>query len=238
MPRFDLAFTPYKRRVWRLIEGQYRAATVRIVDTDAEQQVLETLIEATKPPVPDACRHLDYRLWSPFRYGLYPKDSRFRRRGQTPGVWYGSENIVTALCESIWGTVAFYRASPDTALPRRPVEHTAIQAELETLFACDLAGPPMAGQGRWSERDDYSDCLALADDVRAAGGEVIRYMSVRDPGAGANLAVLACPAFARPRPTRQDRWKIMLTPARIRAHCTDNGERYMFDLSDDGLALA
>ena len=65
---------------------------MKIVDTLAEQSLLEDLLERTKPPVPAECRELHYLLSTPFRYGApYPTGSRFRRAGFTAGVFYGSE---------------------------------------------------------------------------------------------------------------------------------------------------
>ena len=194
------ALSPWRGRLWRLIEGQYRPATVRIVDTDSEQKVLEDILEASKPPVPEDCAHLDYQFWSPFRYGRYPRASRFRRAGRTPGVWYGSEHVMTALAECLWGAVRFFAASPETPLPRNPVTHTAVAARIATPLAADLTRKPLAGAGRWDNPDDYTECLDLADRIRAAGGEAVRYASVRDPARRANVAVLRCAAFADPNP--------------------------------------
>ena len=51
-----------------------------LVDTMAEQQRLEQLLDESKPPVPPECRSLHYLLATPFRYGApYPGGSRFRR---------------------------------------------------------------------------------------------------------------------------------------------------------------
>lgn len=238
MPRFDGPVAPYGGRVWRLIEGQYRVATVRITDTDAEQQLLEQLLEDTKPRVPAACAHLDYQFWSPFRYGNYPRASRFRRAGPTPGVWYGAEKVLTAVCETVWGAIKFYAASPDTPLPRRPVAHTAVLADIQTPLAVDLTDPAWAGLGRWTDPDDYADCLALADTLRGRGAEAIRYRSVRDPGQGANIAVLTCPAFAKPHPVSRQSWQIMLTPGLIRAHCETTRQQHSFGIGATGLTAA
>lgn len=221
-------FAPYRAGVWRVIEGQFRSATMRIVDTDAEQAVLEQVLEVSKPPVPAQCRHLDYQFWSPFRYGCYPRASRFRRAGQTPGVWYGAETPLTAICETIWGKLAFFAASPDTPLPRRPVEHTAVRARIETPFALDLAAAHMRGRGRWTDPDDYADCLALADAARAIGGEVIRYPSVRAAEPGINVAVLRCAAFAVPRPVARQTWHVLLRPGLVRAQCETTRSQHMF----------
>lgn len=234
MPRPE-DFTPFRGNLWRVIEGQYRASTTRIVDTDNEQSVLEEVLEAAKPPVPEPCQHLDYQFWSPFRYGRYPRASRFRRAGPTPGVWYGSEKVLTAVAESIWGSLTFFAASPDTPMPRWPVEHTAVMADIRVSSSVDLTQGALADQGRWSDPDDYSDCLKLADQVRADGCQAIRYASVRDPDHRPNVAVLDCAAFAQPAPISTQKWHLMLTPHLVRAHCETLRQRHQFIVGETQL---
>ena len=86
--RLSSEFRPYARRVWRLVEAQYVVSTMKLVDTLAEQEILEGLVDATKPAVPVECRSLHYLISTPFRYRPYPNGSRFRRAGLTPGVYY------------------------------------------------------------------------------------------------------------------------------------------------------
>ena len=43
---------------WRLVEAQHHVSTVKLVDSVAEQGVLEDLVEASKAPVPPECREL------------------------------------------------------------------------------------------------------------------------------------------------------------------------------------
>src|SRR5690606_28809740 len=76
-------------RPWRVVEVQHRASTMRLVDTLAEQRLLEDLLEQGKPPLPAEAEPLHYLLATPFRYPAPPPDgSRFRGVGD-PGVWYG-----------------------------------------------------------------------------------------------------------------------------------------------------
>lgn len=238
MPRPEFPCLPYRGNLWRLIEGQYRSSTVRIVDTDAEHAVLEGLLEDAKPPVPEPCRHLDYRLWSPFRYGRYPRASRFRRAGRTPGVWYGAEASLTAVAEAVWGSLRFFAASPGTPMPRGPVEHTAVQADVQAPVALDLTSVEMAGRGAWSDPDDYGDCLALADAARDEGCEAIRYASVRHPPDGRCVAVLECRAFAQAAPIAVETWRILLRPELVRAHCETLRQNHMFAVGEVALQEA
>ena len=72
---------PLSGTCWRAVESQHRVSTMKLVDTLEEQAALEALLEPSKPPVPDECRHLDFLLFTPFRYGApYPTGSRSRRR--------------------------------------------------------------------------------------------------------------------------------------------------------------
>src|SRR3546814_1447755 len=81
---------------WRLVEAQHRVSTLKLVDTLEEQDLLERLTEEAKPSVSEECRHLHYLLATPFRYGAaYPRGSRFRRAGMTPGVFYAAETPAT-----------------------------------------------------------------------------------------------------------------------------------------------
>jgi hypothetical protein len=205
-----LPFEPFRGNVWRVIEGQYRPSTRKIVDTLSEQQRLEALLEASKPAVPPDCAHLDYQFRSPFRYGRYPGNSRFRRAGHTPGVFYASEAALTAAIESAWGLVKFYRASPETPLPNTTTAHTAIQAEIRAPVAIDLTHPEVAPLGPWTHPTDYDPCCDFADRVRQEGAEAIRYRSVRDPAGRCNIAVLTCRAFAQPRPIALQTWHVFL----------------------------
>lgn len=229
---------PYRGNVWRVIEGQYRPSTARIVDTNDEQRVLEEILEDTKPPVPEPCQHLDWQFRSPFRYGCYPVSSRFRRMGRTPGVFYASERSITALIETTWGRIRSLQASQGTPWPRTALEHTAICAEVDVSAAVDLTIKPAASGGKWTDPADYSDCLELSDTARQQGCDVIRYQSVRDPQHRANVAVLTCGAFAQPCVIQVQTWKVLMSQTLIRAHCETLRQDHQFRIGVQALEMA
>jgi len=204
------AMRPLGGTCWRLVEAQHYVSTMRLVDTLEEQAQLETLIEETKSAIPAPCRHLHYLLASPFRYGApYPKGSRFRRAGMTEGVYYAAEMVETALAETVFHRLVFFAESPRTPWPERPGEFTAFSAQYTTAAGFDLMAPPLSDRHmQWTNPTDYAPCQGLADRARAAGAEVIRYESVRDPQHGANLALLVCTAFTVTAPVDQVTWKI------------------------------
>ena len=202
---------PFRGQAWRFVEAQHRVSTLKLVDSLAEQTALEEILEETKPPVPDACRHLDYLLSTPFRYRPYPHGSRFRRAGLTPGVWYGAERPETAAAEMVFYRFIFYAESPATPFPDDAADYTAFCADLATPVSLDLtAGALAADHDLWAHLTDYAPCQQLTEAAREIGAEVIRYASVRDPEGGANLAVLTCPAFAAPQPVDRQTWRIRI----------------------------
>lgn len=203
---------------WRLVEAQHRVSTLKLVDSLSDQSMLEDILEATKPPLPEECRHLHYLLAAPFRYRPYPHGSRFRREGLTPGVWYGAERAETAAAEMVFYRFLFYAESPETPFPDDAAEYTAFSAELSTPALLDLrAGALAADAADWMNPVDYRACQALADRAREAGIDILRYASVRDPGSGANFAVLACRAFASSAPVERQTWRIRIGPTGAQA---------------------
>lgn len=210
---------PLAGTCWRLVEAQHRVSTLKLVDTLAEQETLERLLEETKPPVPPECRHLDYLLSTPFRYGApYPRGSRFRRAGFSPGVYYASEHVETALAETAFHRLLFFADSPATPWPANALELTAFQARFSTRRGLDLTRPPLLrDRAAWTDPTDYGPCQALADDARAAQVEVLRAESVRDPARRANVALLTCNAFAAPQPMARQTWRMRLDAKGARA---------------------
>lgn len=192
---------------------------MKLVDSVEEQGVLEEELERTKPPVPPECRRLDYLLSTPFRYGRYPGNSRFRREGHSPGVYYAGEKVETTVAETVFYRLLFFAESPATPWPANPLEFTAFEAAFATEAAIDLMSEPFVEDGRWTHPTDYGPCLDLADTARQAGIELIRYRSVRDPAGGANIALLRCEAFKGDRPIRYATWRIALSDRGAIALC-------------------
>jgi RES domain len=206
---------------WRLVEAQHRVSTLKLTDTLAEQALLEGLIEETKPAISPECRHLDFLLATPFRYGaVYPNGSRFRRAGRTLGVYYAAENPTTAVAEMAFYRLLFFAESPETPWPGDAAEYTAFSAEVVTPRLLDLTQAPLsADEPIWTDLTDYQGCQAFADAARAVEAEVIRYQSVRDPAKGGNLAILVCRAFARPAPVERQTWRMRLSSSGVQALC-------------------
>lgn len=223
---------PREGSCWRLVEAQHRVSTMKLVDTLDEQALLEEELEKTKPPLPAECQALDYLLATPFRYGRYPGNSRFRREGYSPGVFYGAELVETAVAETAFYRLLFFAESPGSPWPKNALEFTAFAAAFRTDKAIDLMSAPFVAQREdWTRLNDYAPCLALADAANAAGIALIRYESVRAPKRGANIALLTCKAFSKAKPLRFATWRLFLSDYGASALCDMPDIRLSFPLA-------
>ncbi len=214
---------------WRLVEAQHRVSTLKLTDTLAEQALLEQLLEETKPSLPPEARGLHYLMAAPFRYGPYPRGSRFRRAGRTPGVFYGAERPQTAAAEMAFHRLLFYAESPDTTWPANAAEYTAFNAPTRSKAALHLMRPPLDSDAAyWTDLENYEPCQTLAEQARAAAIDLIRYRSVRDPAHDCALALLTPAPFVSAEPIRFETWRMRVGPFGVQAIREFPAERYEF----------
>ncbi|MBS0367253.1 MAG: RES family NAD+ phosphorylase [Proteobacteria bacterium] len=225
----------YGGALWRVVETQHTASTLRLTDTLEQQLALEQILEDSKPPLPASVAGLHYLLATPFRYRP-PGGSRFREPFES-GVWYGAEALRTALAEKSYWRLRFLLDSPATP-DLKPVPHTAFRVLVQTDVALDLTAPPLVrDRERWTSRTDYTATQALAAAARGASIELIRYESVRDPLRAACAAALVARVFGRNRPAALQTW--FLAAARARVRCVSSargGQTWEFTAGQLGAA--
>ncbi|HUF50187.1 MAG TPA: RES family NAD+ phosphorylase [Longimicrobiales bacterium] len=195
----ELRLSPY-----RAVEAQHQISTRKLVASDAEQALLEELIDGSKPPDVTAGR-LHYLLSTPFRYPPLRHGSRFGARHER-GIWYGSEALRTLFAE-----VAYYRllflAGTHAALEPLTTALTTFRARVQTARGIDLTRPPFdAHREQLASRVRYDATQALGTALRADDVAVLRYTSARDVAGGSNVAVLSPAAFGRRRPQELRTW--------------------------------
>jgi hypothetical protein len=196
--------SPLAMEAWRVVESQHQIATRKLVSSDAEQQLLEELIETVKPPDRTGER-LHYLLFTPFRYPPLRHGSRFGTRSER-GLWYGSGTLVTAFAE-----VAYYRLLflEGTAADLDVVvtDLTAFRVSLRTDAGVDLTAAPFQARGpAITSPVSYEATQRLGGAMRDAGVEAFLYASARDLAAGANVAAFTPRVFGRRRPRSLESW--------------------------------
>jgi hypothetical protein len=190
----------YTGEVLRLVESQEQVATQRLVANLAEQDLLESLIERSKPPRPPATDALDYLLATPFRYPPLRHGSRFGRRHE-PALFYAACERTPLLAEAGYYRFVFWAGM--AVPPPQPLrtQHTVFGARVRTRRCYRLDAPPFdEHRAVLASAVDYSATQALGTALRSAGAEAIVYPSARDPQGGLNLALYTPAAFAAPRP--------------------------------------
>lgn len=191
---------------WRIVEAQHTASTMKVVDTEDEQDILETLLEGSKPARMAGTDPLDYLLATPFRYSPRRGGSRFRSTTD-PGVYYSAETIRTACAELGYWRWKFLKDAPELD-HIDPVAHTAFRADVDTSVVDLTHAPFNADETAWTNKTDYGATQAFANVAREAGIGGIIYRSVRDPSPSWCLALLTPEGFARnkPHPAMQAWW--------------------------------
>lgn len=180
---------PRAGQVYRYAEDQERSATRSLVATHEEHDLLEELLEASKPPLPDTSKRYHYLLTTPFRYPPLPYGSRFGARYQR-GILYASETFAALQAE-----LAFYRfrffhdmESPPTRLTTRHLLFAFDYRAQATLDLPALADPDL--QKGLTSPNDYRLTQSLGSWARDRGLEAIRYYSARTLSSECNLALL------------------------------------------------
>lgn len=205
--------------LWRGVEAQHLAATMKLIDSVAEQAILEDLLEASKPPRPTGARPapaaapVHYLLFTPFRY-VSPWPSRFRPP-DAPGIWYGAEALSTVCAEVGYWRWRFVMDSDALRDQSVLTEHTFFEAAVAGRVVDLTEQPWCALEVVWMRPSDYGACHALAAAARAAGAAWIRYRSVRDPAHEPCAAVLELAALAIGDLTRQQTWACKATAGTV-----------------------
>src|SRR4051794_5546313 len=192
---------------WRAVEAQHLVSTLRITNNDPEQQdLLERILEESKPPLPSEAIGLHYLLATPFRYPPLSRGSRFRA-WPDPGVLYAALERRTACAEMGYWRWRFVIDSDGLR---------EIPASPQTLFqlgargpAIDLRQPPFDKHAAlWTDPVSYAATQTLGRAAREVDTALLLYRSVRDPEHGTSVAVLR-PAALRPkRPLAQETWHL------------------------------
>lgn len=201
-------------RLYRIVESQEEVATRSLVDNLQKQQVLEELLEQSKPARLPGSEHLHYLLATPFRYPPLPWGSRFGGTAES-GIFYGSKTIPTVLAEAAYYRLLFIHDMEPA--PPKPV--TSYHNVFSAKYCAD---PGIRLQAPAWERDwpalthprNYHYCQTLGSLLRESGIAGIESISARalqagltdlPPGnsEGINVALFGPQALLRRPPTQE-----------------------------------
>lgn len=219
---------PYSGAAYRVVESQEQAATMQLVDTLLEQELLESLLDAAKPPVAQDAERLPYLLKTPFRYPPLRHGSRFGRRTER-GIFYASLGLRTALTETAYYRLVFLAGMAEP--PKQPIQSpmSSFRTRIKTEHAVRLDRPPFDEyRERISCRTRYQDSQTLGTEMRAAGVQAAVYYAARDNRAGCrNIAIFAPDALTGKLYDNRS-WHCSATPSRVIFVAEHHGEGHEF----------
>lgn len=174
---------------------------------------------------------------TPFRYG-YRSESRFRKAGERPGIFYASESNLTCLYEMAYWRLRLYAAAPSAEFSSTTTEHLMFSVGINATRAFDLTRTPFdTWRSKWTDPVDYGPCQRFARQARRLGAQIIRYESVRYPNGGKNVAVMRANCFDGPMPQAEGTWYFRFNNGRLNAiAASPSSGRYEFDFGQFGLA--
>lgn len=223
---FDSGVHARSARLWRGVEAQHLVATMKLVDAAAEQQLLEELLEGSKPPWPAQAAGQHYLIATPFRYR--PRhESRFRVAG-SPGLWYGAETIEVACAEVAYWKWRFLNDSDALRNESLHSQHTFFEARASGACIDLTASPWSASAAAWTHPTRYADCQALARAAQERNVAWIRYSSARSSRGVCGVALTPA-ALVLAAGFAQQTWRCKTTLASV--YLAHEGESFSFEAS-------
>lgn len=200
----------------RVVEAQHVVSTRKLVDSVEDQQILERLIDESKPPLPRGAEFdgLHYLLSTSFRYPPLAHGSRFGTRAEM-SLWYGSARPRTAFAEVAYYRLLFLEGTTADLGPVR-VDLSMFRVALRTGRGVDLARAPFdAYRDIIASPDSYAATQRLGREMREDGVEAFRYPSARDRDRGLNYAAFTPGAFVDKVPGVPETWHCVATRERV-----------------------
>lgn len=189
---------PMQAKVWRIVEDQNKSATRKLVDTHQEHELLEAMIESSKPAT-ILLKDYHYLLATPFRYPPLKHGSRFASRYE-PSLWYGSRDINTALAEVAYYRLLFLNGS-SAKFDQTQIRLTAFSAKIATLSGMYLTDRPFGKyRPEISSTTSYAISQPLGSAMRKANIQAFWYYSARDAENGVNIGIFTPQAFLSKKP--------------------------------------
>ena len=182
---------PLRLKPWRVVEAQHVLTTRSLVDSIEEHEILENLIEMSKPPI---LKDNNYLLFTPFRYPPLPYGSRFGSMLE-PSLWYGSLSLETAFAEVSYYLQKF-RDDTSADLGILSLVHTAFSTTVESEYGIRLEEHPfLEFKSLISDKDNYQYSQALGAEMRKASVEAFTFFSARSSLDSLNIGVFSSDVF-------------------------------------------
>jgi len=131
------------------------------------------------------------------------------------GIWYGSEEVQTALAETAYYRLLFIEGS-EADLGTVETRHTVFRGSVKTGRGVDLTtGAYAEHREAIASPTSYATSQALGGAMREAEVELARFPSARGAPEGINVAVFSPNAFTLKNPTHLNDWYCVTQSDRV-----------------------
>lgn len=196
---------PLNCRTTRIVESQQQVATMSLVDTHDEQELLEQLLEESKPILKDKEKH--YLITTPFRYPPLRYGSRFGEKHYS-GIFYGSQNIQTCFSECAYYRLLFIEGME--VVPEQikiHTQHLTFSITVKTDNAIQLQHSPFTNYDCLTSPDDYHATQQLGAQMREHNIQAFTFQSARDHSNGTNIGIFDSSAIISKQPYQINHWQ-------------------------------
>ncbi len=205
----DRHITQLNCSVTRVVESQQQIATMSLVDTLDEQELLEQLLEENKPKIDYQEKH--YLIKTPFRYPPLLYGSRFGEK-HYPGIFYASESVQTCFSECAYYRFLFLEGMESFPESKKiNTQHITFWVTINTDKAIKLQNEPFGNIKELTSPNDYSHSQLLGAEMRSNGIEAFSFISARDKDKGINFGVIEQKAIISTNPYRVNHWQCTTT---------------------------
>ena len=224
-----ISLQPLEHDLLRMVECQEQIATNSLVDNLLEQDLLEQMLEQTKPQVAAPQGQYHYLLSTPFRYPPLRHGSRFGTR-QEPSLFYGSHKLPTALAETAYYRFVFWRGMVQAPPSGKfTTQHTLFKVRYKTHRGLQLQQAPFDEfKQQLTDPAHYTHTQSLGTAIREQGAEAFEYISARDPQQGVNAALFSQVALADRKPRSQQSWLCETNDDVVHFFSSRDGSVYSF----------
>ncbi|WP_119343854.1 RES family NAD+ phosphorylase [Facilibium subflavum] len=226
-------YTPVtiKGKLNRIVESQEMVATQGLVDTLDEQEVLENMLETSKPSLLDEASDYSYLLFTPFRYPPLEYGSRFNTVNE-PSLFYGSLEVATCMAECAFYRLKFFHSMSVPPPNNITTQHTLFTVNFGSDQGLNLTKPPFKSYtDRISHISDYAFSQKLGRHLRENNDiECFLYQSARDPDKGLNAALFTPKVFKTYKPNSTQQWFSEVTQGKVQFKNLRSQRAYVFNI--------
>jgi len=224
-----ISLEPICHELIRVVESQEQVATNYLVDSFEEQDIIEQLLEQSKPSLPASSRQLHYLLASPFRYPPLPHGSRFSTRHE-PGLFYGSHKKTSAFAETAYYRFLFWLGMCEAPSSGKfTTQHTVFGAKYNSPHGLKLQTYPLNDYtNEISDPASYQHSQAIGRAMRELGVQVFEYVSARDKERGINVGLFTADALFSSHPSFQEQWLCETSTNMVSFYTYSDGQVYKY----------